>query len=324
MKKQNVMDQIMSRVDAKDFKTGREYDVEMDPKKEAPLRTAGYAVFPEEEKLAAIRLQLQTGVDPEVAENLRAQIDTIQQEAAAERAKRRTVTFITSTSAIDRYSSRIRTEGIDVSNFERCPVIGFGHDLYGSFFGPPQMENVVGRSVAIRKGIAQMEQDIEFASESVNPKGERCFQMVTNRFLHAASIGFIPKQIVVEVEDERQVPVITKCELLETSIVPIPANPEALALVRAMAQADFMTNRGAYPWIREQILPELMDALETGKADYGDRFRALLKDFATRTPAPAPAADPAGPDWRRIVEEAVRGFNRELETLGKFRRALRS
>jgi hypothetical protein len=89
---------------------------------------------------------------------------------------------------------------------------------------------------------------VEFTPADINPKGEQAYNMVVARFLSATSIGFIPKQIVVELEDEKQTPVITKCELLEASLVPIPSNPDALAVMRDISRADYMRSGVSLAW----------------------------------------------------------------------------
>jgi HK97 family phage prohead protease len=152
----------------------------------------------------------------------------------------RVITFRASTPAIDRHGTRVRTEGIDTTSYETNAVFGWAHDLYGSFLGSPQLSHVLGRTVAIRKTSQALDIDVEFAPAEVNPLGDQAFRMVKGKFLNAVSIGFIPKDIVIEMHDGIEVPVITKSELLEVSLVSIPSNSEALALTREFDQQLFI------------------------------------------------------------------------------------
>lgn len=157
----------------------------------------------------------------------------------------RRVTFRASTSGVDRHKTRIKPEGLDTSNFEKNPIFLWGHDGYGGFFGVPQMDHVLGRIPSFVKGQDAFDIDVDFAPEEVNPKSEQALRMVKAKFLNAVSIGFIPRQIVRDLGNEDDVPTITKSELLEVSLVPIPSNPDALALSRSMMDFDIRSTESA-------------------------------------------------------------------------------
>ena len=212
--KVNVIDNLMSR--AKDLR-GKVFDVdsEFDPKNIQPVLMAGYVVD-------GFKRSIIVPGEEERARQPKESEDWI-------------ITFRTSTAGKDRHGTKIRTDGIDTKNYEKNPIFCWAHDAYGGWFSTPDIENTIGRCVDIRKESSGMEQDIEFASEAVNPKAERALRMVLGKFLRATSIGFIPRQVVVEMEDEKNVPVIVKSELLEASLVPIPSNPDALKMLREMA-----------------------------------------------------------------------------------------
>ncbi|MBI4474094.1 MAG: HK97 family phage prohead protease [Acidobacteria bacterium] len=215
VKKIDVIEAVMSR--AADFKNGRVFDVdsEFDLNEVEPVRFVGTPVFDAKTKAAA-----------PPADHV--------------------VTFRSTTTGKDRHGTRILTDGIDVENYAKNPVFCWGHDAYGGYFSVPDMENVIGRSIAIRKKPDYMEQDVAFTPEDVNPKGDRAFRMVMARFLNTVSIGFIPRSVSIEMEDEVEIPVITKSELLETSLVTIPSNPDALAVIREMAMADIQRNPNVF------------------------------------------------------------------------------
>jgi HK97 family phage prohead protease len=141
----------------------------------------------------------------------------------------RVITFIASTDGVDRHSTRILPMGLQTDRYERNPLVLFAHDGYGSFFSTPSMENIVGRTVALRKSEKKLEADVEFLAASVNPKAEMLLGMVKAGAVSAMSIGFIPLETAIERDSAgTEIPVITKAELLELSVVPIPSNSEAL------------------------------------------------------------------------------------------------
>ena len=120
---------------------------------------------------------------------------------------------LASTSAIDRQGDSIDQAGWDLKNFMLNPVILWAHDY---------SELPVAKAVAISVSEAGLECEFEFASAEGNPKAEQVKNLFENGFLNAVSVGFIPKQ--------RKGNIITGAELLEISIVPVPANQEALRL----------------------------------------------------------------------------------------------
>lgn len=159
------------------------------------------------------------------------------------RAEGRVIKFRASTSGVDRHKTRIDPEGLDTTNFEKNPIFLWGHDGYGGWFGVPQMDHVLGRIPSFKKSQDFFDIDVDFAPEDVNPKAEQAHRMVRAKFLNAVSIGFIPRQIVRDLGNEDDVPRITKSELLEVSLVPIPSNPDALALSRSMMDFDLRSHQ---------------------------------------------------------------------------------
>jgi HK97 family phage prohead protease len=136
--------------------------------------------------------------------------------------------------------------GIDVANFNKNPIFLWGHDGYGGFFGVPQMDHVLGRVENIKVTRDAFDIDVQFADAATNPKADQAFRMVKAGFLNTTSIGFIPRQIVENVNgEEDDIPEITKSELLEISLVPIPSNPDALALSRSMMDYDLRSTESA-------------------------------------------------------------------------------
>jgi HK97 family phage prohead protease len=133
---------------------------------------------------------------------------------------------ISDESVIDRHGTVVKVAGLQYDDYlKRNPVVGWMHNLYGGWFNTPDAEHVIGRTLRLRKKGSQLEADIEFLPASVNPTAERIFQMVKRNVLSSTSIGFIPKRVVMEMRDGKEIPTIVESELLEISVVAIPSNP---------------------------------------------------------------------------------------------------
>jgi HK97 family phage prohead protease len=156
----------------------------------------------------------------------------------------RVVTFRASTPTIDGHGSIVRPEGIKTERFESNPVFLWAHDGYRSLGGPPKIEHVIGRINAYARDTQAFDIDVEFATEEVNAWGEKAFRLVKAGFLNAVSIGFNPLSWHWETIEGREVLIFDSVELLEVSLVPIPSNPDAVALVRSLMAAAAITPPG--------------------------------------------------------------------------------
>jgi HK97 family phage prohead protease len=139
----------------------------------------------------------------------------------------RTLTFVFSDESVDRYGDVIFARGWDLANFNANPIALFGHDA-GS------VENVIGRAKNVRVEGTRLIGDIEFMGADVNPNAEAVYQMVKGGFLKTVSVGFQPIEWELAKDKSRPQGVnFKKQELMEISIVPIPANPNALIQAKA-------------------------------------------------------------------------------------------
>jgi HK97 family phage prohead protease len=175
-------------------------------------------------------------------------------------AETRTVTFVFSDESVDLYGDTIAARGWDWSAFENNPVALFGHDS-------SKPEYVVGKAKNLRVQGARLVGDIEFMEASVNPTAETVYQMVKGGFLNAVSVGFTPLEWAATKDKSRPGGIDFKRQsLMEISIVPLPANQNALALARA-AGIDIARLGMAESSVEEtEILP----------SDKGRRRSALL------------------------------------------------
>lgn len=145
-------------------------------------------------------------------------------------ATKRSARFIMTSQAVDRYGDVVVTAGLDISEFEKNPMVFVFHKSNSWSVGtwaniekqlrgrPPRME---GDAVLHPPGgpVAEVDQ---------------AAWMIEHGGLRASSIGFIPDFEEVElILDETGSPTgglqFNKAEIVECSLVGIPANPQALA-----------------------------------------------------------------------------------------------
>ena len=139
----------------------------------------------------------------------------------------RTASFVFSDESVDRYGDTIKAAGWRLDEFNANPIALFGHDA-GS------VENVIGRAKNVRVDGTRLVGDIEFMGADVNPKAEAVYRMVKGGFLKTVSVGFAPIEWEPTRDKSRPGGVdFKKQNLLEISVVPLPANPNAVALAKA-------------------------------------------------------------------------------------------
>jgi HK97 family phage prohead protease len=134
-------------------------------------------------------------------------------------ANTRIVRFVISTGAVDRDNDTINPKGWELQAYLQNPVVLWAHDYKAL---------PVGRAVAVAASDGKLVSDCEFATHEF---AETVYQLVKGGFLKAASVGFKPRKYTIN--DQRQGLDYAEQELMEWSIVPVPANPEALSLAKA-------------------------------------------------------------------------------------------
>lgn len=135
--------------------------------------------------------------------------------------------FVISTSSPDRHGDTVDAKGWVLDNFFKGgagPVL-FAHDSDSLPVGKSPLVETRSRP---KKLVGQ----VEFASE-IDPFAAMVEQMVERGFLKSASVGFQPIEFEFEDEADYWSPInFKKQELLEFSIVPVPANPDCVLLAK--------------------------------------------------------------------------------------------
>lgn len=142
----------------------------------------------------------------------------------------RTFSFICSTDTRDR-NGRIVVQDWDLAEFEKNPIVLWNHGEGGSWWGDDvEIDEYfpIGRASNTRVENGKLLADITLASEKVNPIAERVYLALLEGVLNAVSVGWRPTDVRYEVHDDVEVVVLSGNKLLEISVVPMPANPDAV------------------------------------------------------------------------------------------------
>lgn len=129
--------------------------------------------------------------------------------------------MIASTPGVDRDKDRVLPFGADLTNFAKNPIMMFGHNYEDPW-------SIIGRAADTMVGA----DGVRFRPELRQPANDadpmNIIRLLWEQdLLRAASIGFNPTEWK---ENEFGGRDFTRWELLEISLVPIPANADALRL----------------------------------------------------------------------------------------------
>jgi HK97 family phage prohead protease len=142
--------------------------------------------------------------------------------------ERRALRFCISTGAVDREQDSVAVTGWDLRQYQRNPVVLWGHDA---------SRLPIGRAFDVKVEGDTLMASVEFIPEMTPEAGafaEAIYRLAKQGFLGATSVGFRPLKWEYTTDKERGAddwfPGIdfTEQELVEFSIVTVPANPEAL------------------------------------------------------------------------------------------------
>ena len=150
-------------------------------------------------------------------------------------------TFVLTDESLDRHSERVIVRGVDLASFKKNPIMLYNHirTIAGWWGGEGISEDSIlpiGRWENVKKvGNTQIEADayVDMDDEFAAKIGSK----VKNGILNAVSIGF--KALAYSDAEEDKVLgqkglTITKAELMEASLVDIPANPNATVVAKVL------------------------------------------------------------------------------------------
>jgi uncharacterized protein len=215
-----------------------------------------------------------------------------------------------STSAVDRDGEVVVAMGCNAKDFERNPVICLSHDYYtlpvGKCVSLKREEDVVTAKIVFADRPADFPADEEWVPSTL-------FSLYQQGVLNAFSIGFMPiesrapskKDIERYGEECRRVH--SKWSLLEVSVVPIPANQEAVAL--AVSKGLMSSKMARDVWQVEAKEPDATLCAGCGSTVDLESVDGRMLCSACREPAKAATIeatpDPTPPQAKRLYVYSV-------------------
>lgn len=151
--------------------------------------------------------------------------------------EKKSLNFILSTDGMKRDGNTVDQSGWLLENYLKNPVVLFAHD---------RTALPVGKGTKIRKSKGNLIGTCEFVDFSIpeiGPKSEALYRLYKDGIMSATSVGFKALDAVQMTEDEIEAELkkmkqklkpyyggirFTKMDLLEYSLVPVPADPDAL------------------------------------------------------------------------------------------------
>ena len=158
----------------------------------------------------------------------------------------RTVTAIISTGVVDRENEVLLAKGADFEQFLKNPVVLWAHNYF---------EQPIGRAMWIKRGTKKITAKMQFADTQY---ADEIYELFRGGFLNAFSVGFrvlefkYPTSVDLKKNPQwaKAERIITKWELLEFSVAPVPVNPEALVLAvkTKTLKLSPLTDTTSRPW----------------------------------------------------------------------------
>lgn len=194
---------------------------------------------------------------------------------------------VVTTSGEDRHREQIVTDGIDVSNYiEKNPVVLYGHDYWGF---------PIGKTIKLKQQKNKITARFQLAIEEYD-FAKTVYNLVKGGYLNAVSIGGIVRKWS---EDYRT---ILEMEMLEFSIVSIPANPDAMITARSfkeMAGKSMEDVRKEFETFQQSLMLDKFKHM--GNDEVNDTIK-VLKNLVVRLEQSAEQQDsPDAKHIRRIV-----------------------
>ena len=196
----------------------------------------------------------------------------------------RTLTYIASDETPDRMGDVIKVEGWNLTTYKRNPVILWGHDTSNV---PP-----IGRATNVRRSVMEdgkpaLLASVEFAPPEAHEFADTIYQLSKGGFLNAVSVGFMPLEAEEATEKEKAdlgMPpygvIYSSADLLEISVVSVPANPSALVTgAKSLAAAGLVGDRTVDRFLKtipmtEDELAKRLKAKIRGFVDLGAHTKA--------------------------------------------------
>lgn len=242
-------------------------------------------------------------------------------------------TFVVSTPEVDRYGTIIVPSGIDYQAYLNNPIVLAQHD---------SDQWPIGRCLNFAMNGENLEATIQI--ECITEEGKKLNKLINAGFVKAVSVGIIPKEYEEQTIDGQKVTVYTQSELVEFSVVSVPANRQALLKksIKTLLQESInkykkekrMLTPEIEAKIKDELLPAIKEAFVNEVINLGfspEEAEASVNAFITAGAPPmlavlkgeapavvepevAPAPEAAEPPVKVVTEEEVQAGYKAPET----------
>lgn len=167
-------------------------------------------------------------------------------------------TFVVSTPEVDRYGTIIIPSGINYTSYLNNPIVLAQHNAD---------EWPIGKCLGFMMNGENLEATLQL--HRITDEACEVADLVAAGYVKAVSVGIIPTESEEQTIDGKKVTVYTKSELVEFSVVSIPANRDALIkksikeLFKSLKKVTRMLTPEQTQAITDNFLPILQDAALT-------------------------------------------------------------
>ncbi len=176
--------------------------------------------------------------------------------------------FVVSTPEVDRYGTIIIPSGIDFTAYMNNPIVLAQHDA---------TRFPVGRCLGLYMNGENLEATVQV--ECITEEGKALNALIEAGYVKAVSVGIIPVESEEQTIDGNKVKVFTKSELVEFSIVSVPANRGALIkrtfsetlsqFIQRYKEETRMLTPEIEQKLKDELLPAVKEAIITELTNLG-------------------------------------------------------
>src|SRR5215213_3847280 len=140
--------------------------------------------------------------------------------------------FVLSDATVDRYGDVVEPNGWKLDHFKRNPIALFAHDSRAP----------IGRWENVRVEKGKLLGKLVLLAKGLSPRIDELRALIEHKILRAVSVGFRPIKSEPIPDSPNFGVRYLAAELVETSLVSVPANPAALAIVKSLGVSTETTN----------------------------------------------------------------------------------
>ena len=173
--------------------------------------------------------------------------------------------FILSDATPDRFGDIVEPAGWQLDNFKNNPICLFGHDN----------KFPIGKWENIKAGDKDLRARLTLAPKGTSDRIDEIRNLIDADILRATSVGFRPLESEpLDKDDKWGAKRFTKHELVECSVVAVPANPNALAVAKSL---------GVSTGTLRAVFGEHADKSNVQRRDFSSRGKDADKTGAGKT-----------------------------------------